>query len=52
METSSSDHVCPGQIDHYKQMIIITNYFSFFFISHADYHLIDINLYIYYMNIK
>ncbi len=29
VETSYSDHVCPGQIDGYKQMIIITDFFSF-----------------------
>ncbi len=26
-----SDHGCPGQIDHYKWMIIITKYFCLYF---------------------
>ncbi len=27
VETSYSDHVCPGQIDHYKQKIMIPKFF-------------------------
>ena len=30
VESSYSDHVCPGQIDHYKRLITITEMFSFF----------------------
>ncbi len=37
VETSYSDHVCPGQIDHYKGMIILQKNF---------YHLIDICIFI------
>ena len=48
METANSDHVCPGQIDHdiMKRMIIITEYLLLCIISHADYHLIDICIFI------
>ncbi len=46
VETSNSDHVCLSQIDHYKQMIIITEFSFCFCISHADYHLIEICIFI------
>ncbi len=29
VETAYSDHSCPGQIDHYTQMVIITTFFLF-----------------------
>lgn len=41
-------HVCPGQDDHYKMMIIKTEYVLFFMMSHTEYHLIDV--YIYHIN--
>ncbi len=40
ISVESDDHVCLDQTDRHKRMIIITK--LFFFISHADYHLIDI----------
>ncbi len=29
VQTSYSNHVCLGQIDHYKQIIILSGFFSF-----------------------
>ncbi len=39
------DHY-PGQIDHYKRIIVKIELLFFFCISHADYHLIDICIFI------
>ncbi len=44
VETCHSDLLYLGQIDHYKRMIIITVFFLVFFISYADYYLIDISI--------
>ncbi len=46
VETSYSDHIWQGQIDHYKRKIIITEFLKKKKISHADYHLIDICIFI------
>ena len=46
VETNYSDHVCLGQIDHYKRMIIITEFLFLCIIPNADFHLIDICIFI------
>lgn len=43
-ESLHNHHVGLGQIDHYKWMIIIAN--SILFIFHADYHLIDVCIFL------
>ncbi len=37
-----SSVITSGQIDHYKT----DHFFLFFFVSHADFHLIDICIYV------
>ncbi len=42
VETSYTDHVCPGQIHHYQRMVV---FFLFLYFS-AHYHLTDICIFI------